>query len=58
MEHACEEHDMWSKLSCSLKDELEYLFAAMAEAALPDQLWLPTQLASASSTQAPKPAQH
>ncbi|HMU67186.1 MAG TPA: hypothetical protein PKE57_08575 [Cellvibrionaceae bacterium] len=49
---------MWSKLSCSLKDELEYLFAAMAEAALPDQLWLPTQLASASSTQAPKPAQH
>lgn len=32
---------MWSQLSRSLSLELEYLFATMAEAALPDQLWLP-----------------
>ena len=30
-----------SQLSRSLSLELEYLFATMAEAALPDQLWLP-----------------
>lgn len=47
---------MWSQFSHSLKTELEYLFSVMAEAALPDQIWLPAHKPLASS--APEAGQH
>ncbi len=38
---------MWSQLGRSLSLELEYLFATMAEAAMPDPLWRPLDSAEA-----------
>lgn len=49
---------MWSQFSHSLKTELEYLFSVMAEAALPDQLWLPAQKTLANGVPAPDTLQH
>lgn len=49
---------MWSQFSRSLSLELEYLFTVMAEAALPDQLWLPQSVTGQAGTQTPKPTQH
>lgn len=44
---------MWVQLGRSLGVELEYLFAVMAEAAMPDQLWQPAIIPQESENQEP-----
>jgi hypothetical protein len=49
---------MWIELGRSLGIELEYLFATMAEAALPDPLWQPEEPSNPIIQESSPPSQH
>ncbi|MEY4589574.1 MAG: hypothetical protein RL497_1650 [Pseudomonadota bacterium] len=48
---------MWVELGRSLGVELEYLFAVIAEAAMPDQLLQPAEISHSSQAE-PTPPSH
>ena len=52
---------MWVEFGRSLGEEIEFLFAVLAEAAMPDPLWqpeIPTHTHGSSATDSTPPVQH